>query len=232
MSDEFVVKRGTDRYLAWERLNIYGGVSSRSLGHGLPSQNDLLRRGADRCHQLPGLLAVLENLPNWQRETRNLLEVQDNFQANVCRTNEPWYKDKFVVTDKFRMRWRRLKGTQSLLLLIELRTVFALKDSMGVAAETVCRIWTNIDFGPWMLEKEPPLESYLEVPEGEILFTPGHQLSDSTRTGSFAYSNNVNTRTLSDAIMSLSRDYGITVAGLSDFTRILAKTAPSSDTGR
>jgi hypothetical protein len=87
-------------------------------------------------------------------------------------------------------------------------------------AQTVCRIWTNTDFSPYVLEIEPRLDDYPEVPEGEILFRPDHQLSVVTRsfatTGKFANSdaNSDNgtsrrTKTVEQALESLVTDYDV-----------------------
>jgi hypothetical protein len=211
---------GSHTYPFWEELHGNDNLSSGLLD--LQLKQDMLERGKECTRFLDILLSWLQNLPTGYRETKDLLDVERTFNANCCSKDLMWLDEMFVVSETARVRWHRVKNTKSLLLKIELQTLFFFKGEgePEKAAETTCRIWTDKDFGPWQFKKEPPLDLHPEVTEGEILFMSAPQLSVSTgnfaTTGSSANSdaNSDNrtsrqTKTVEGALESLVTDYGV-----------------------
>jgi hypothetical protein len=224
-------------YPVWEELRVEENLSSGFPGPQL--KEDMLDRGKECTKHLWLLLSWLQNLPTGYRETKDLLDVELAFNANCCSRDLMWLDEMFVVSETARVRWHRVQNTRSLLLKIELQTLFFFKGEGAPkkAAETTCRIWTDKDFGPWQFKKEPPLDLHLEVTEGEILFTSAPQPSVST--GSFADSHNEDLRqtmTFKEALTSLTTKYGVSmmevIATAAELSQSASKNTGATSMGR
>lgn len=212
---KFVIKAASIEGIIWEELEVDEGTTGRQ--HTDTLRQEMLERGAV-CAQkgLRLLVFTLKCLPNGSRETSDLLEVEEWFKETFCEENESWAND-FITSDEARLRWCRVGDTKALLLKIELQTLFLHKETRKQIAKSTCRTWTDVNFGPWTFEHQPPSDFLTEVPEGKLLFTSAPQLSDFT--GSLVDSDDEVTmeqRTVEEAIIDLSTSFGLSLEKMSE----------------
>jgi hypothetical protein len=213
---KFVIEPASIQSFVWEELEIEKGIPGRH--HTAAMQQQMRGRGAVCARRgLRLLVCWLTCLPDGSRETADLLEVEHLFEQTFCEKSESLWDDEFIASDEARLRWCRVGNTKALLLKIELQTLFWNKETKIQVAKTTCRTWADKDFGPWIFEDQLPSDLLTEVPEGELLFTSGPQLSDFT--GSLVSSDNgimMQERTVEEAIIDLSTSFGLSLEKMSE----------------